>query len=70
MVFFNDGDHALDTEAVSFVMGYRDAVSKDRFFRTGVCHIDAQLSDFLVNFQAQIPGPDLFGLIAGMNGIL
>ena len=69
MVFFNDRDHALDTDAVSFMTGYRDAVSKERFFRAAVCHINAQLSVFFVNFQVQIPGPGLFGLFAGMDGI-
>ena len=68
-VFFNNRNHADDTNSVIALMGNGDLILEDRFHGVGVDHINTEAVTFFVDFKFDVGLVRVFHLLTGVNGI-
>lgn len=68
-IFFDNRNHADDTNSVIALMGNGDLILEDRFHGVGVDHINTEAVAFFVDFKFDVGIVRVFHLLTGVNGI-
>lgn len=68
-IFFNNRNHADDTNSVIALMGNGDLILEDRFYGVGVDHINTEAVALFIDFKFDVGVVRMFHLLTGVDGI-